>query len=137
MRAATGPWRARHHHLIRYDGVGWFLGARPLYYYDGGTFLKIIDRRTGHRDFALDSLMRDLYLRCMEITTRAELELEFGRRCGAHELDDILDELREVDLVFTEGDEVLSLAVAYRADLAVARMHLAQERRPRARASHG
>lgn len=133
VRAQTEAWRDLHRHLLRFDGVGWFLGARSLYYYDGGTFLRITDRRDrrrGHRDFTLDDLMRRVYLDCMEITTRQELRRRLGDRSDARELDELLAALEAEDLIFTEGDAVLSLAVAHRADLAAERIRRAWLERP-------
>lgn len=115
-------WRDLHRELLLLDGTEWFLGTRPLYYYDGKTFLKISDRRNGHRDFIVDALSRAVYLTCTEIRTREQLYGLFDGACTSRDIDEILDTFIGEELMFSEDDAVLSLAVAYRVELAVARL---------------
>jgi len=122
LDAVVASWNRLHRELLVLDGVTWFVGTRPLYYFDGGDHLLVVDRRRGHRDVTLDELTGDLYVFCMEIRSRGELHQRFADRCSADELDEIVSVLVDEDLMFAEGDRLLSLAVAYRVELAVRRM---------------
>lgn len=96
---------------------------RPLYYLDGGTFLEVVDRRDGFRLVTLEHIWRSVYLHCMRIRTVDQLVDRFARRCSAQALEEeILPGLAAERLIYREGERVLSLAVAWRADLAEKRI---------------
>ena len=122
LASVVDQWRTLHRQLLVFDGVGWFLGTRPLYYYDGGTFLKVFDRRNGHSEYVLDPLSRALYFYCMEIRQRGQVEEALKGQGTPQDVNEIIEALLGADLMFAEGDQVLSLAVAYRCDIAVRRM---------------
>lgn len=96
-----------------------------LIYRDGITFLNIEDERFGElRTVTLEGLARDLYLECMEIRMIGHLVRRAAARFAASEAEvrEILAELCEHRLVYTERDRYLSLAVATTPHLAAARI---------------
>jgi hypothetical protein len=119
---AVAMWNRRHRELLLLDGVTWFVGTRPLYYFIGTDFVWVVDRRDGHRDYTLDALTGALYVHCMEIRTKQDLHRRFDGECGADDVDEIVRELVAADLMFEENGRVLSLAVAFRVELAVQRL---------------
>jgi hypothetical protein len=132
---AVAAWTRLHRELLVLDGITWFVGTRPLYYFDGGGFVLVVDRRHHHRDITLDSLAGELYLRCMEICDLSMLQHEFADRCTADEVESIVAELAAEELMFVEEGQVLSLAVAYRVELAVDRIRRARAGAPANRRS--
>jgi ribosomal peptide maturation radical SAM protein 1 len=92
--------------------------AAPLLtYFDGGTFIRINDRRQEWSVVILEGLQRDVYLFCMRIRSRREVGARFGK-----EALDTLDSLVEADLVFHEAGRYLSLATASHPRVAAARI---------------
>ncbi|MBL6447661.1 RiPP maturation radical SAM C-methyltransferase [Fulvivirga sp. 29W222] len=78
---------------------------------DGGTFLKIEDRRYGPVDvFILDKTERDLYLLISQITPFAKIKNKYPDK-NENELRTCLQGLIDLKLVFEEDDKFLSLAI--------------------------
>jgi hypothetical protein len=119
---ALASWNQLHRELLLLDGVTWFVGTRPLYYFIGNGFVWVVDRRWGHRDFTLDALTGAIYVHCMEIRTRETLYRHFSDQCDKSDVDEIVGDLVAADLMYAEEDRVLSLAVAFRVELAVQRL---------------
>ena len=88
-------------------------GGRPLLRYrDGGSFLVIDDERFGDfRSGTLPALEREIYLYCTQNRPLAMIEERFGDVDPAR-IAEILDELVEHELLYTEAGRYLSLAVA-------------------------
>jgi ribosomal peptide maturation radical SAM protein 1 len=123
VRQAVIRWRRLHQQPTSDDGDARFLAHKPLSYRDGGSFLEITDRRGGGIDrHQLRSVLRDLYLYCMQIRSRRELLSRFEGELDTSTIDQVLNHLVEEDLMFCERGLALSLAVAERSDLAAARI---------------
>jgi ribosomal peptide maturation radical SAM protein 1 len=125
VREAVEIWKATHAaaRATEYQHV--------MTYADGGTFLKIVDGRTGSPlSYVLRGKEREIYLQCMEITTRDELMAMFtdGTDQGKAELAASLDRLTAQMLMFSENDKYLALAPAPYPDLAARRIRAAHAR---------
>jgi ribosomal peptide maturation radical SAM protein 1 len=107
VKDAVAAWRERQRAI----------GEPLLSYTDGGSFLRIIDRRQDHRIAVLEGLQRALYLGCMRIRSGREIAARFGE-----EAMDVMRQLVELDLVFEEGGRYLALATAQSARVAAARI---------------
>jgi hypothetical protein len=94
-------------------------------YFDGGTFVRIYDMRSGElASLVLRDLARDLYLFCAQIRTRSEVERVFaGADVGA--IEGWLDEWDARGLLVREGERLLSLAPAFTPALAARRLRAA------------
>lgn len=118
---ACAIWKRRHSELCQsrvFSDI-----RKPLFYFDGGHFLEIIDRRSDLRTMNLDQLERDIYLYCMEIRSTTQISRHFSNRCSEDRLAaEILPAFLAEDLMFEEDGRVLSLAVAWRPELAVKRI---------------
>jgi hypothetical protein len=125
LTEAVDHWSQLHHDLLLLDGVTWFVGTRPLYYFEGGEFMWVVDRRNGHRDLTLDRLTGDIYSFCMQVRSIDEVQRRFSDRCTRDDVGDVIGDLVAEDLMFVENGRVLSLAVAYRVELAVKRIRQA------------
>lgn len=97
---------------------------KPLYYFDGGTFLEIVDRRHGLRLITLDSLWRQIYLFCMRVRTISQITERFVNNVEEEATikEEILPGLINEKLMFEEQGQYLSLAVAWRADVTAKRI---------------
>lgn len=118
VRDARARWLAQHERGSRRRA------ECLLEYEDGRDFLRIRDRRGAPRDHILTGMGRRFYLYASEIRTLEELYEAMGARTDdarAH-LDRFIEDLRRKALVFTEGQKVLSLAIARNARLAAARI---------------
>ena len=94
---------------------------------DGHSFLRIVDGRSGSpRSYVLRGVERQIYLRCMDITSRAALVAEFGATAGEAAVAEILERLTAQLLMFTENDKYLSLAPAPYPDVAARRIRAAR-----------
>jgi ribosomal peptide maturation radical SAM protein 1 len=102
--------------------------THPVYYHDGGEFLEIVDRRHGCRTLTLPEPWRSVYLFCMEIRNRDQLN-EYFPEYGS-ELDSIIERLVDEKVLYREGQRYLSLAVAATPELAARRIRAASRRRP-------
>ncbi len=125
---AVAKWRRLHERLSREASTGGRIGAKPLHYNDGGTFLEIVDRRREDRTITLEGAWRSVYLYCTRIRTRGEIRARFAGEVPHDELDEILDRLVDEDLCYREGQRFLSLAVAARIDVAIQRIREAHAR---------
>jgi hypothetical protein len=96
---------------------------KPLFYFDGGTFLEIIDRRHGFRTITLEKLYRDVYIYCMEIRSKARILEHFrGRASEETIVNAVLAACLAENLMFEEDGKHLSLAVAWRPSVATRRI---------------
>jgi ribosomal peptide maturation radical SAM protein 1 len=78
---------------------------------DGGSFLKIEDRRYGSLDiYILDKFERNLYLFISQIKPFAKIKNSFSNKSEI-ELRQTLAELLDLKLIFSEEDKFLSLAI--------------------------
>jgi ribosomal peptide maturation radical SAM protein 1 len=117
----------------------WDEGPRPLLYYlDGGTFVKVIDRRAGKGGAQpvrlLEKRAREIYLDCLEIRTFEQLAARHGLAAAdqRRRLRAFLDQLVGWGLMFAENDRYLSLALAPSPQAAARRIraaHLAEPQR--------
>lgn len=110
-----------------------------MWYLDGGSFLNVRRVRPGERpeSFELAGDHADVYRFCLEIRRRAEIHeaLAGGAADRAAALDEILAELVADQLMFQEGAQFLSLAVAPDAAVAARRIRASQQA-PAPRALH-
>jgi ribosomal peptide maturation radical SAM protein 1 len=100
-------------------------------YADGGTFLKIVDARSGIPQLrVLQGWEREVYLACMEIIRYTDLveRLTDGSAASIARLDGLLDELTGKLLMYREDGKCLSLAPAVFPDLAARRIRNAHAR---------
>lgn len=121
VREAVRTWRSAYHG-----------STHVMTYTDGGSFLRVVDHRSGSPvSHVLRGKEREIYLQCMEITSRAELVAQFtdGTPAGASELDDILARLTGNLLMFREQDKYLALAPAPYPEVAARRIRAAHSRR--------
>ncbi|WP_394825527.1 RiPP maturation radical SAM C-methyltransferase [Pendulispora albinea] len=100
----------------------------PLQYEDGGTFLRIRDRRKNHVDHVLRGGGRMLYLFCAQIRSRNQIIAAGGERDPdqIRLIDAFLGEMIEKRLMYREGEKFLSLAVAPNPQSAARRIRAAQ-----------
>jgi ribosomal peptide maturation radical SAM protein 1 len=98
------------------------VGEPLLSYRDGGSFLRITDRRAGFDVITLHETHREVYLRCMEIARRDRVIASLPGR--ESEASDAIDELIEADLVYAEEGRLLALATAPDANAAARRIRL-------------
>lgn len=124
VREAVEIWKAAHD-AARASDYG-----HVMTYADGGSFLRIVDGRTGSAvSRVLRGREREIYLQCMEITSRADLAAQFaGAPGGEAEIDEILARLTGEALMFSENDKYLALAPAPYPDVAARRIRTAHDR---------
>jgi ribosomal peptide maturation radical SAM protein 1 len=86
-----------------------------FYFVDGGSFIKIYDKRDRQniKIFILNELERTLFLSCIDIISKKELERRF-RDIPEYELTAILQSFEQNGLLFVEDDHYLCLPVRYR-----------------------
>ncbi len=100
----------------------------PLFYFEGGSFLEIVDRRDGYQTVVLEPLWREIYLYCMEVRSETKIMERFCGRVSKEKLvNEILNGLVSEGLMFQEGSQYLSLAVAWRPDVAIRRIRAQQQ----------
>jgi ribosomal peptide maturation radical SAM protein 1 len=85
-----------------------------FYYVDGGSFLKIYDRRNIENViiYVLDKLEREIFLSCTEVTSIKELRERFSH-VPEDKLADVLKAFEESGIVFREDENYLSLPLRY------------------------
>jgi ribosomal peptide maturation radical SAM protein 1 len=85
-----------------------------LRYFDGGTFLRILDLRSRQQSPLLRGRSREIYLYCMEIRSFRQICERFDITTAAaeHKLREFLDRLLEQDLIAEERNKFLALAPA-------------------------
>jgi ribosomal peptide maturation radical SAM protein 1 len=109
------------------------IGGSLLTYRDGSTFLHITDYRKAEPDdqqalvHTLSGLARSVYVACMEITSLESLEEQFPK----DDLRSVLQQLIELDLLFTEDGQYLALATAATPQHAARRIRAAHRARRR------
>jgi len=87
------------------------IGRGLLYYMDmNDRFLRIEDFREGTRSITLEGLPRDLYLYCDEIRGFDEIRSRFHDE-DPKEIRETLRQLHKLKLMYTEGEDWLSLAI--------------------------
>ncbi len=118
---AVDRWRERRRRL-RNPGSEAFEPVKPLVYYDGGSFLEVIDRRSGYQIFQMDADWRAVYLACAGIADEKAIRNRFEPRLGGAKLGEILHDLLEERLLFQEGSRYLALAAANRPETAIDRI---------------
>ena len=81
-----------------------------FYFVDGGSFVKIYDKRNGEdiRIYVLDETERKIFLACIDVTSRQELQKLFPD-IPDYKLGAILDTFEQSGIVFHENDFYLSL----------------------------
>jgi len=86
-----------------------------FYFVDGGSFLKIYDKRKGEivNIFVLDKIERKIFLSCLDVTSFDELKEKFSS-VSKEQLKMILNDFEENKLIFKENDRYLSLPLEYR-----------------------
>lgn len=114
---------------------------KPLHYFDGGEFLEVVDERDRAnrvRLHTLGQLERDVYVYCMGLRSTQRILERFATRARKTTImDDILAPMVEKNLMFEENGRYLSLAVAWRPDVAARRIRQQQEEDQRERAVSG
>jgi ribosomal peptide maturation radical SAM protein 1 len=133
VESAWLRWRELHQRLASTESQE---PRRPLFYYEGDSFLEIVDRRHGHRLVTLLDLWREVYLYAMQIRTRTALAERFGglRSRDGSDVDQIVAALVREKLMFDEDGKVLSLAVAHSREAGAARIRAqAAEKKARPR----
>jgi ribosomal peptide maturation radical SAM protein 1 len=105
----------------------------PLFYYDGASFLQIVDRRDGYRTVTLEGPWREIYLDAMQIRSIATLVERHARGGDGASVEHVVRELVRERLMFEEDGKVLSLAVAHSREAAAARIRASVEDRARPR----
>lgn len=153
-------WHRMHLFDLSYDDVGttadwapvekacaawrqlWETGLRPLlFYFDGGTFLRVIDRRAGRSGAQpvrlLSARSRDIYLYCMEIRSFTEIASRFGFETDdqKRKLRVFLQQLVQWRLMFEEKNQYLSLALASSPQAAARRLRASREQAARERST--
>jgi hypothetical protein len=113
VREACETWRSKQ------NAVG---GRALLSYQDGGSFLRIEDRRDYLEILTIERLYREVYLACMEARTIEQVLRDLGREVKRIEVEEILKELVAASLTYEERGRYLSLAIATRPELAAKRM---------------
>lgn len=115
--AAVKRWQARHAAATdRKDRL--FLS-----YEDGGSYLRIRDRRERFKDHTLRGVDRQVYLYCCEIRRVEQVVERFGTtEALAARVRKLIDAMVERRLMFRDKDRVLSLAVARSPQAAVRRV---------------
>lgn len=103
------------------------MSDRVLYYLDGGTFLEIVDRRSGCRSITFREPWRSLYLYCLEIRNHDDLMARFPGK--TEEITDALDWLVAESFMFHESGRYLSLASAPYPHIAAERIRAAEKER--------
>jgi hypothetical protein len=83
-----------------------------LTYQDGGSFLRLTDRRQDYEVLTLPGLTRDVYLYCMLYQARDRVAERFAGCATEEEIGDILDGLVGEALMYSEGSKYLALAAA-------------------------
>ncbi|WNG18805.1 RiPP maturation radical SAM C-methyltransferase [Cystobacter fuscus] len=108
VERAVERWRARVAAQARHPERG------VLTYQDGGSFLRIQDRRGPNFDVVLKGATRELYLYCCEIRSLEHVLARFGAGSEAarRSIEGVLTQLTSHQLMFREGDRILSLAAA-------------------------
>ncbi len=119
VKKACDEWSTLHE-TLRNDGR--FPFPHPLYYHDGGDFLEIVDRRHGCRTLTLPGHWRSVYLFCMEIQTRSQLDTHFSMAHPTVALNEILERMVTEKIMYKEDQKYLSLAVAITPALAAKRI---------------
>ncbi|MEW6363377.1 MAG: RiPP maturation radical SAM C-methyltransferase [Acidobacteriota bacterium] len=111
-------WRNLHESIPAVHGT-----RKPLLYFEGDSFIAILDLRAGKRTIVLDQLESELYLYCTEIRSRREI-VEWSRRreSGSERIDSVLGFFLAERLMFEENGKYLSLAVAATPEIASRRM---------------
>ncbi len=110
----SADWSPVHDACEQWKGSYYSYPENTLSYQDGETFLNIFDRRGGGlSEVVLDEQDRDLYLFCTEIRSFDQLLKRYTQNGGSEAiLKDTLKELCTLKLMFQEGNQYLSLAVA-------------------------
>jgi hypothetical protein len=118
----------------------WNAGPRPLLvYHDGGTFMRILDRRAGDSGpqpiHLLPARARDLYVHCLEIRSFDALAERFaaGGDEARAKLRAFLSRMVAAGLMFTESDKYLALALAPSPQAAARRLRAAHAENARGR----
>lgn len=102
VERACDDWRRRHREA-----------SEPLLrYYDGGTFVSIVDRRRDYLLLTLEELTREVYLYCLEIRSLASITSRFQAYASAEDLKGALDQMVQQRIMFQEGPRYLGLAIA-------------------------
>jgi ribosomal peptide maturation radical SAM protein 1 len=116
----------------------WDEGHRPLLsYLDGGTFVKVIDRRAGKGApqpvRLLEARAREIYLDCLEIRSFEQIAVRhhLGAADQRRRLRAFLEKLVGWGLMFGENDRYLSLALAPSPQAAARRIRAAHAAEPR------
>jgi ribosomal peptide maturation radical SAM protein 1 len=86
------------------------IGKSILCYFDCQDFLCIEDNRFGNQSIILREWVRELYLFCDEIRDLKEIRTRFPD-VPKKELRETLKQLFELKVMFTEGDDWLSIAI--------------------------
>lgn len=121
-REACRWWSDFHQRLLSRPEKRNFLWEKPLAYFDGGDTLEIYDNRGDFRLVALEKTWRDIFLYCMEVRSKTQILGSFCPACPHDKIEEILAAFAENDLMFVEGDQYLSLAVATRPQDAIERI---------------
>lgn len=125
VREACGEWRELQERLRKDER---FPFTHALYYHDGGNFLEIVDRRHGCRTLTLPEPWRQVFLYCMEIRSRDQLNERFPE--SKSELDGIIERLVAEKILYQEERRYLALAVATTPVIAAKRIRAASRRHP-------
>lgn len=98
------------------------VGEPLLVYYDGGTFLRLVDRRVEYEILFLRGALRKIYLFCMEIQPLGRIVEHLRGEADRGEVLDALGQLVERCLMFEEDGKYLSLATASSPQIAAQRI---------------
>jgi ribosomal peptide maturation radical SAM protein 1 len=107
--------------------------GRLFTYHDGGTFLRLVDRRTGLRSSVLRGLAREVYLWCGELRTLDRVFERFARtEPDRARIRTFLDRSVAQNLMAEENGRYLALACAPNARAAARRIRAHHAEQPRA-----
>ena len=84
-----------------------------FYYVDGGSFLKIYDKRKSDdiKIYDLNEKERDVFLLCLDIISFQDLQNKI--HIDSQELKHILVDFEDNGIIFRENDRYLSLPLSY------------------------
>jgi len=135
VREACKSWYELHRRVRESPPL--FGSNKTLFYLDGGDFLELIDVRDGIRNYIFGPLRRDIYLYCTEIRSRQEIVTRFQKRVTEEDLvEKVLEPLVAERLMFTEGRQYLSMAIACTPGEAIRRMRQEDDGRKDAQREH-
>ncbi len=105
--------KERKERMVKYIKNQKLIEKMVFYYKDGGSFLKIYDKRFGENVniYILDDLERNIFLSCTDVKSLSELKGIYPN-ISERKILEILDSFEKNKLVFREEDRYLSLPLS-------------------------